>query len=387
MSGLRQTAQEYLRIRRALGFKLETAGRLLLQFLDYLESVGAETITTEYALRWATLPGDANPIWWGVRLTAVRGFARYLQTIDPATELPPRAVLPVGTGRRRPTPYIYSEEEITALMTAAGHWRPWLSAFTLQTLIGLLTVTGIRIGEAIRLDRDDLALEHGRLVIRNSKFGKSRQLPLHQTTTRALHAYLRQRDELCPHVDTHALLITATGKRLDRSNVERQFRQLRTHGVDVFGSVLVTLALMLGVYAIVKSTDYDRASLHTFGFGGAAVALLGVFLAYGSRIANPVFPLPILRVPGLVGTQHRARVPGHRGCSRRSCSACCSAARARLRRAGDGPRVPADDADDGRAVARRRGAADEAGRTAGDAARRPSNVTGAGGRGRPDRPR
>jgi Phage integrase family len=242
-------------------------------------------------------------------------------------------------------------------MTAAGHWRPWLSAFTLQTLIGLLTVTGIRIGEAIRLDRDDLALEHGRLVIRNSKFGKSRQLPLHQTTTRALHAYLRQRDELCPHVDTHALLITATGKRLDRSNVERQFRQLRTHGVDVFGSVLVTLALMLGVYAIVKSTDYDRASLHTFGFGGAAVALLGVFLAYGSRIANPVFPLPILRVPGLVGTQHRARVPGHRGCSRRSCSACCSAARARLRRAGDGPRVPADDADDGRAVARRRGAA------------------------------
>lgn len=76
MSRLRQAAEEYLRIRRALGFKLETAGRLLPQFLDYLESVGAETITTEHALRWATLPSDANPIWWGVRLTAVRGFAR-----------------------------------------------------------------------------------------------------------------------------------------------------------------------------------------------------------------------------------------------------------------------------------------------------------------------
>jgi hypothetical protein len=79
----------------------------------------------------------------------------------------------------------------------------------------------------------------------------------------------------------------------------------------VIGSVLVTLALMLVVSAIVKSTDYDQELLHTFGFSGAAVALLGVFLAYGSRIANPVFPLSILRPPGLVGTQHRARVPGH----------------------------------------------------------------------------
>jgi integrase/recombinase XerD len=115
MSRLREAAGEYLRIRRALGFKLETAGRLP-QFLDYLELVGAETITTEHALRWATLPSDANPIWWGVRLTAVRGLARYLQAIDSATELPPRALLPVGTGRRRPTPYIYSEAEITKLM-------------------------------------------------------------------------------------------------------------------------------------------------------------------------------------------------------------------------------------------------------------------------------
>lgn len=209
MSPLREAAEEYLRIRRALGFKLETAGRLLPQFLDYLESVDAETITTEHALRWATLPSDANPIWWGVRLTAMRGFARYRQSIDPATEIPPRALLPVGTGQRRPTPYIYTEAEITALMAAAGRWRPRLSAATMQTLIGVLTVTGTRISEAIRLDRDDLDLEHGRVVIRNSKFGKSRQLPLHETTIGALHAYLRRRDELRPTVDTHALLITA----------------------------------------------------------------------------------------------------------------------------------------------------------------------------------
>jgi integrase/recombinase XerD len=146
MTRLHQAAEEYLRIRRALGFKLDTAGRLLPQFLDYLESVGSATITIEHALRWATLPSDANPIWWGVRLTVVRGFARYRQAIDPATEIPPRALLPVGTGQRRPTPYIYSDEEIIRLMTAAGSWRPRLSAATMQTLIGLLTVTGMRIG-------------------------------------------------------------------------------------------------------------------------------------------------------------------------------------------------------------------------------------------------
>ena len=227
MNALHEAAEDYLRIRRALGFKLENAGRLLPQFLDYLESVGAETITSEHALRWATLPSDANPVWWGVRLTAVRGFARYLQTIDPAAELPPRAVLPVGTGRRRPTPYIYSDAEIAALMTAAGGWLPRLSAATMQTLIGLLVVTGMRIGEAIRLDRADLDLEHRRLVIHTSKFGKSRQLPLHPSTAQALHAYLRRRIELRPVVETQALLITATGKRLERNNVERQFRQLR----------------------------------------------------------------------------------------------------------------------------------------------------------------
>jgi integrase/recombinase XerD len=227
MSALRQAAEDYLRIRRALGFKMENAGRLLPQFLDYLESVGAETITTEHAVRWATLPSPANPVWWGLRLTAVRGFARYLQTIDPRAELPPTGVLPAAAGGRRPNPYIYSEADIVALMTAARRRRPRLAAATLQTLIGLLAVTGMRIGEAIRMDRSDLDLEHARLVVRNSKFGKSRQLPLHPTTIQALRGYLRRRDQLRPSPDTPALLITATGKRLDRHNVGRQFRQLR----------------------------------------------------------------------------------------------------------------------------------------------------------------
>ncbi len=175
MSSLRQACEDYLRIRRALGFKLERAGELLPRFLDYLESVGADTITTEHALRWATLPSTAKPVYWQLRLTVVRGFARYLQTIDPAAELPPTGLLP-ACGGRRPTPYIYSDAEIAALIAAAGGWRSRLGRPTLQALIGLLAVTGMRIGEAIRLDRGDLDLEHRRLVVRNSKFGKSRQL-------------------------------------------------------------------------------------------------------------------------------------------------------------------------------------------------------------------
>lgn len=226
MSSLHHAAEDYLRMRRALGFKLEMAGRLLPQFIDYLQSVGEATITTEHAVRWASQPVAANPVWWQVRLTVVRGFARYLQTLDPVAEVPPNGVLPSAVGRR-PTPYIYSEAEIVALMTAAPGRRPPLSVATASTLIGLLSVTGMRIGEAIRLDRSDLDLAHARLRVRNSKFGKSRQLPLHPTTIQALRDYLRTRDELHPHVDTEALLITPTGNRLDRRHMEWQFARLR----------------------------------------------------------------------------------------------------------------------------------------------------------------
>lgn len=227
MSSLRQAVKDYLRIRRALGHKLDNAGRLLPQFADYLQSVGAETITTEHALRWATMPSGTSPTYWQLRLSVVRGFARYLHTIDPTAEVPPSGVLPAATGGRRPTPYVYCDDEIAGLMAAARRWRSRLGSQTLQTLIGLLAVTGMRIGEAIRLDRDDLDLAHERLLVLNSKFGKSRQLPLHPSTVTALRDYLKLRDHVHPHAQTTALLITATGKRLDRRYVERQFAQLR----------------------------------------------------------------------------------------------------------------------------------------------------------------
>jgi integrase len=225
MSSLGESAGDYLQVRRALGYKLRTTGELLPQFVEYLEAHGVDTVTTELALAWATLPADTKPVYWQRRLIVARGFARYLQTIDPRAEVPPTDALPSGHGR--PAPYIYSEQEIHALMSAAAGWRSALGSRTLRTMIGLLAVTGMRISEAVRLDRGDLDLVHGRLIVRDSKFGKSRQLPLHPTTVRALRDYLRVRDQLRPHPDTPALLLSTTGRRLTCRYAQWQFAQLR----------------------------------------------------------------------------------------------------------------------------------------------------------------
>jgi integrase/recombinase XerD len=226
MTALSDAAEDYLRIRRALGHKLEAHGWLLRSFVAYMDAVGASTLTVEHALRWATRPAALKPVTYAKRLAAVRAFARYLQTIDPATEPLASDLLP-WDALRRTVPYIYSQQEITALMAAAERLKTRLGAATMRTLIGLLAVTGMRLGEAIRLDRDDLELPHARLIVRNSKFGKSRQLPLHPTTTRALRDYLRLRDALKPQPSTSALLIGTRGGRLDPGTVEGNFRLLR----------------------------------------------------------------------------------------------------------------------------------------------------------------
>jgi integrase/recombinase XerD len=156
----------------------------------------------------------------------VRCFATYLHALDPAHEIPPADVLARRT--RRAVPYLYTEQEIWALMVATARLRGQLRRATYRTLIGLLAVTGMRVGEAIRLDRPDLALPAGVVTIRNSKFGKSRELPLHPTTVIALRDYLRIRDAH-QHADvSDALLISAAGTRLMYCNVHTTFRQLRT---------------------------------------------------------------------------------------------------------------------------------------------------------------
>jgi integrase len=226
MTPLEQQAADSLRIRRALGFKLERAEKLLAHYLAYLDTTGQDRVTVENALEWATLPAAGDGNWRAQRLSVVRCFATYLHALDPAHEIPPADVLPRRI--RRAVPYLYTDQEIWALMTATDRLRGQLRPATYRILIGLLAVTGMRVGEAIRLDCGDLDLGAGVATVRNSKFGKSRELPLHPTTVTALREYLRIRDAH-QHADvSDALLISPAGTRLIYCNVHATFRQLRT---------------------------------------------------------------------------------------------------------------------------------------------------------------
>lgn len=224
MSQLSGHAADYLELRRALGFKLEKEGRLLPDFAAFAGAAGAGTVTVDLAVRWAAQPQGTSPVWAAQRLSMVRGFARYLQSVDPAAQVPPADLLPART--RRTTPYIYSDADVAALMAAARALRNPLKAATFETLIGLLAVTGMRGSEAMLLDRGDLDGEAGLLTVRATKFRKSRQLPLHQTTLRALGAYQARRDELCLAPATASLLISTTGARLCQATVQPAFRSL-----------------------------------------------------------------------------------------------------------------------------------------------------------------
>ncbi len=224
MSPLRQALADYLMVRRALGYKLDRSGKLLAQFVAYLEGIGAETITTERALAWSVLPANGKESWWAQRLSVVQGFARYLHALNPASQVPPTDLLPHRPCRA--TPYLYSEDDIAALLAAVGSLRSPLRVVTHQTLIGLLAATGLRVGEAIRLDRSDLDFDHGGLTVRATKFGKSREVPLHPTTLEALRRYLGHRDRWHPHPAAPALFISSAGTRLLYCNVSWTFLKL-----------------------------------------------------------------------------------------------------------------------------------------------------------------
>ena len=224
MSALRTALDDYLLIRRRLGFTMPQDGRLLAGFVDFLEQSGAQRITTELALAWARLPVDVHPFTWRQRLTVVRGFARHMATIDPASEVPPVDLLPGH--RPRIVPYIYSEQEIAALMAAARQLTPRLRAARHETLIGLLAVTGCRPGEGLGLDRRDVDLTHGVVHVRAGKKNKQRQVPLHPSTVGALRAYTGLRDAQFPAPSTPAFFLSARGHRMGRGELNATFIKL-----------------------------------------------------------------------------------------------------------------------------------------------------------------
>ncbi len=225
MSALCDHVEDYLRLRRSLGYKLERAGHLLPQLVTYLEAAGSATLTAELAISFARLPENARPAHWAARLSVVRGFARYLRTIEPATEVPPPAVFPARRHRR--VPYLWSQEEIGRLLEAARVLHPPLRAATYEALFGLLAVSGMRVGEACGLDGADVDFGTGVITIRHAKFDRPRLVPLHDTTTVALRAYATERDRLSPARST-AFFVSGAGTRLNRSAVAMVLRQITT---------------------------------------------------------------------------------------------------------------------------------------------------------------
>lgn len=224
MKTLRRALADYLKLRRSLGFKLRRAGMLLPGFLTHLEEARSSVITTSLAVEWATRPQDVHPAWWTSRLVLVRGFAKYLQTIEPRHQVPPLELLPHR--RARTAPYIYEPAEIAALLAATTTLRNELRVATYRTFLGLLAISGLRTGEAIALDDADVDLRCGVLMIRKTKFGKTREVPLHRSSVHALEKYQRERDRLVPRQVSPSFFVSTVGTRLIYQNVHETFLQL-----------------------------------------------------------------------------------------------------------------------------------------------------------------
>lgn len=227
MTPMRQALLDYLAIRRALGVALYRTGKALENFVTFAEREHATRITTDLALRWARQPTNVHPATWAERLACVRRFARHCAVTEPRTEIPPDDLLPHRRARRRPG--LWSDAQILGLLAAAHGLRSprGLRARTYETLFGLLSATGLRIGEALGLDAVDLDATAGVLTIRDTKFGKTRYVPVHRSTRTALRRYTRARDRLLPAPSTGAFFVTEAGTRLSESAVRWIYRRVR----------------------------------------------------------------------------------------------------------------------------------------------------------------
>ncbi len=211
MSAVGDAAGDYLQLRRALGHKLDDAGRQLAKFVSYLDDIGAETVTVENALGFVLDPSlDPSTVTSSRRLTAVRGFARYLAGIDSRAEVPPAGL--VSCRARRRTPWVFSDEDVAALIRAARASTPFpFRAATLTAMIGLLAVSGMRVGEVIRLERGDVDWDDSVILVRNTKFMKDRDVPVSATTIEALVGYARLRDTTFPEPSSPSFFVSLGG--------------------------------------------------------------------------------------------------------------------------------------------------------------------------------
>jgi integrase len=214
----------YLAHRRVLGFQLKCEGQQLLNFARYADRLGHRgPLTIPLALGWACLPKSADRLYWARRLEMIRTLARYLLIREPQTQVPPRHLL--GPAHRRTTPHLYSLAQVQLLLHRAGKLKGRLWPHTWQTLIGLLACTGLRISEAMHLQPGEVDWPHAVLTIRESKYGKTRLVPLHPSVIAPLRAYDRRRQKHFPLAPY--FFVSEQGKGLAPSTVGQTFRQLR----------------------------------------------------------------------------------------------------------------------------------------------------------------
>lgn len=218
--------EDYLSMRRQMGFALKIQGYQLLRFGRFADDNGhCGPITMDLAVQLAR-SNALRPITWASRIEVLRPFAKYRAQFDPTTEIPPPRLF--GLGRRRLVPHIYSTQEVQSLLDAAAQLPPagGLRPATYETLFGLLAATGLRISEALRLTLEDVDLEAGIITVRETKYCKSRLVPLHLTTTEALQRYARLRNVKIPAPSSDDFFLSDGGRRMLQDTVQHRFRRL-----------------------------------------------------------------------------------------------------------------------------------------------------------------
>ena len=220
--------REYLAHRRKLGYALKVEGRELLRFARYADQIGHEgPVTTELTLRWAREARDSSMLYQARRVEVVRGLAKYLVAFEPGTEIPPRRLL--GPAHRRVEPYIYSRQEISRLLLAASRLasKDGLRSKTCLTVLGLLACSGLRVGEALRLERADVDTEEGILTVRQTKFDKSRIVPLHRSACGPMRRYAAFRDRCVPLPSCSRFFLSSRGGPLRYTTLCYNFQKVR----------------------------------------------------------------------------------------------------------------------------------------------------------------
>jgi integrase len=306
VTDLNQHLGDYLRLRRALGFKLAYPGQVLPQFLTYLAQAGATSVSTAHALAWARLPQDVQPIHYAHRLGAVRGFAAYLQAIDPDTEVPPKDAF--GARQQRPVPYLWEPAQVQSLLEAAHLLQPSWRAMTYETIYGLLAVTGLRIGEVLALNCDDVDLDAGVLTVAGQK-SRPRLIPVAPSTVAALSGYRHQRQQWAPHPSDAAFFLTATGTTVTPGPLRATFNQLTAALGLRTDTVKPRIHDLRHSFAVHTLIDWQRSGADI----AALLPRLSTYLGHVNPAGTYWYLQAVPELMGLAATQLQARFPAPDG--------------------------------------------------------------------------